>query len=67
MGQVGKVLVPPNEAGRSKVRFVVKGQIVDYLATTDDPLEAGADVMVEEVRGNQVHVSAAPSGLKFSE
>ncbi len=65
LGQVGKVIVPPNDAGRSKVRFRVKGQIVDYLATTDETLEAGASVMVEEVRGNQVHVSAAPSGLKY--
>ncbi len=67
LGQVGKVILPPNEAGRSKVRFRVKGQIIDYLATADDVLEPGASVMVEEVRGEQVHVSAAPAGLEYTE
>jgi membrane protein implicated in regulation of membrane protease activity len=67
LGQVGKVILPPNEAGRSKVRFRVKGQIIDYLATADDTLEPGASVMVEEVRGEQVHVSAAPAGLEYTE
>lgn len=67
LGQVGRVILPPNEAGRAKVRLRVKGQLIDYLATTDGELEAGSSVMVEEVRGNQVHVSPAPSGLKFSE
>lgn len=67
LGQVGRVILPPNEAGRAKVRLRVKGQLVDYLATTDGALDSGAVVMVEEVRGNQVHVSPAPSGLTFSE
>lgn len=66
VGQVGKVLLPPNSSGRAKVRLLVKGQMIDYVATSDDPeLQLGASVLVEEVRGNQVHVSSAPSGLKY--
>ncbi len=68
VGQIGKVLLPPNTAGRAKVRLYVKGQVVDYLATTDDrSLELGTSVLVVEVRGNQLHVSAAPAGLKYSD
>jgi membrane protein implicated in regulation of membrane protease activity len=68
VGQVGKVMLPPNADGRAKVRLLVKGQLVDYLATSDDPsLLSGASVLVEEVRGNEVHVSPAPAGLKYSD
>lgn len=68
VGQLGKVMLPTNTEGRAKVRLRVKGQLIDYLATTDSPLiEPGASVLVEEVRGNQVHVSPAPAGLKYSE
>ena len=68
VGQVGKVLLPPNASGRAKVRLFVKGQIIDYVATTDDKsLEPGTSVLVEELRGNQLHVSAAPAGLKYSD
>jgi membrane protein implicated in regulation of membrane protease activity len=68
IGQVGKVLVPPNSQGHAKVRLVVKGQMIDYVATTDDrSLESGASVLVEELRGNEIHVSPAPAGLKYSD
>jgi membrane protein implicated in regulation of membrane protease activity len=68
VGQVGKVLVPPNSEGHAKVRLVVKGQMIDYVATTDDTtLESGTSVLVEELRGNQIHVSPAPAGLKYSD
>jgi membrane protein implicated in regulation of membrane protease activity len=68
LGQVGRVTLAPNREGRAKVRLRVRGQLVDYVATTDDhKLQAGASVMVEEVRGDEVHVSRAPSGLKYEE
>jgi membrane protein implicated in regulation of membrane protease activity len=69
VGQVGKVLVPPNSQGHAKVRLVVKGQMIDYVATTDDAatLESGASVLVEELRGNEIHVSPAPAGLKYGD
>ncbi len=62
VGQVGRVLVPVERGGRGKVRIQVRGQTVDYLATTDDErLEAGAEVLVAEVRDDEVHVCRAPS------
>lgn len=67
VGQVGKVMLPPNSQGRAKIRLRVKGQMIDYVATTDEQLVAGTSVLVEEVRGEQVHVSAAPAGLKYEE
>lgn len=68
VGQVGKVLVPPNSEGHAKVRLLVKGQMIDYVATSDDAsLEPGSSVLVEELRGNQIHVSPAPAGLSYSD
>jgi membrane protein implicated in regulation of membrane protease activity len=68
VGQVGKVLVPPNSEGHAKVRLLVKGQMIDYVATSDDAsLELGSSVLVEELRGNQIHVSPAPAGLSYSD
>ncbi len=62
VGQVGRVLVPVERGARGKVRIQVRGQTVDYLATTDDErLEAGMDVLVAEVRDDEVHVCRAPS------
>jgi hypothetical protein len=47
---------------------MVKGQMIDYVATSDEAsLELGASVLVEELRGNQVHVSPAPAGLSYSD
>jgi membrane protein implicated in regulation of membrane protease activity len=68
VGQVGRVLIPPNSQGHAKVRLMVKGQMIDYVATSDEAsLELGASVLVEELRGNQVHVSPAPAGLSYSD
>jgi len=62
VGQVGRVLVPVERGARGKVRVQVRGQTVDYLATTDDErLEAGMEVLVAEVRDDEVHVCRAPS------
>lgn len=60
VGQVGRVLVPLTKARRGKIRVELKGQTLDFIASTDDEaLEAGAAVLVEELRGNAVHVSRA--------
>ncbi len=60
VGQVGRVLVPLSRAHRGKIRVELKGQTLDFIASTDDEvLEAGAAVLVEELRGNAVHVSRA--------
>lgn len=50
IGQIGKVLVPCEKGGRGKVRIELKGQTLDFLATTDeDALKAGDLVLVEDV------------------
>jgi membrane protein implicated in regulation of membrane protease activity len=60
VGQLGRVLVPLSKAQRGKIRVELKGQSIDFIASTDDEvLEAGAAVLVEELRGNALHVSRA--------
>ncbi len=61
VGQVGKVLVPCERGGHGKVRLEVRGQSIDYLATTDEEsLSDGELVLVEEVEDGTLHVSKAP-------
>jgi len=64
VGQVGKVMIPLAKGARGKIRIELKGQTVDYVATTDDErLEAGQMVMIEEMRDTTAHVSRAPAEL----
>jgi membrane protein implicated in regulation of membrane protease activity len=62
VGQVGKVLVRCTPQGRGKVRIELRGQTVDFLATTDaDELAEGELALVEEVRDGEVRVARAPA------
>jgi len=64
VGQLGRVLISCRRGERGKVRIELRGQSVDFIATTDeDELEGGARVLVEEVRGGTLHVSRAPAEL----
>ena len=63
VGQIGRVLVPPNESGLAKVRVSVKGAHVDYVARTREALLEGEDVLVEDCDGAEVTVSRAPKEL----
>jgi membrane protein implicated in regulation of membrane protease activity len=64
MGQVGRVLVACEKGRKGKVRLTLRGQIVDFVATTDEQrLAPGAGVIVQEVHAERVHVCAAPSEL----
>jgi membrane protein implicated in regulation of membrane protease activity len=68
VGRVGKVLVPLRKDTRGKVRVEVNGEMIDYLATTDDEeLDAGAEVLVVEVRGESAHVARAPAVFRRDE
>ena len=60
VGQVAKLLIPPSKHGRGKVRVEIRGQTVDLLATSDDQLDAGELVLVEEIREGMAQVSKAP-------
>ena len=62
VGQVGKVLVRCTKQARGKVRIEVRGQTVDYLATTDaEELAEGELVLIEEIRDGEVRVARAPA------
>lgn len=64
IGRTGRVLLEcaPGEVGR--VRIEVQGRSVDRLATTDDGVIArGEQVLVEDVRGDVLHVSKVPPEL----
>jgi membrane protein implicated in regulation of membrane protease activity len=64
VGQVGRVLVACEQGRPGKVRLRVRGQIIDCLATTDEArLAAGTAVVVQELKGERVHVCAVPSEL----
>jgi membrane protein implicated in regulation of membrane protease activity len=64
IGQVGRVLLACEKGKKGKVRLTVRGQIVDVVATTDEPrLEPGSGIIVQEVYAQRVHVCAAPSEL----
>lgn len=67
VGQIGRVLIATNEEGTLKVRVRVRGQLTDYLASSDGALESGVSVLVEDVQGDRLLVSAAPAELKFTE
>jgi membrane protein implicated in regulation of membrane protease activity len=64
VGQLGRVLVACEKGRPGKVRLRVRGQIIDCLATTDEArLVAGTAVVVQELKGERVHVCAVPSEL----
>ena len=64
VGRVGRVLVPSERGVRGKVRVEIKGSSVDYVALSDERLETGEAVIVEECEGGEVVVSKAPKELK---
>ena len=68
VGRVGKVLLPCRKDARGKIRIEVNGQMIDFLATTDEEeLAAGEDVLVVEMRGEEAHVAQAPPSFLESD
>jgi membrane protein implicated in regulation of membrane protease activity len=64
VGQVGRVLVACEKGRRGKVRLKVRGQLIDFLASTDEGrLEPGSVVLVQEVQAENLLVCAAPIEL----
>jgi membrane protein implicated in regulation of membrane protease activity len=62
IGQVGRMLLPCGRERRGKVRVELRGQILDFVATTDeDQIPQNALVLIEEIRGETAHVSPAPA------
>ena len=64
VGREGRLLLPVARAQRGKVRLLVPGSgHMDLLAESDDVdgLDAGADVLIVEIRGNVAIVERAPA------
>jgi membrane-bound ClpP family serine protease len=63
VGRVGRVIVPPNDEGRCKIRVEIKGSTIDYVATASGAVAEGDSVLVEEGEGEALVVSKAPREL----
>lgn len=64
LGQVGRVLVTCGAGRSGKVRLTVRGQTLDFVASTDEAsIEAGRGIIVQEVHAHRLHVCSAPSEL----
>lgn len=63
-GQRARVLVPCARAQKGKIRARIKGQLVDMMATTDEPqIAAGREVLILDVHDDVAHVVTAPEAL----
>lgn len=64
VGHVGRVLLACEKGRRGKVRLNVRGQIIDFIATTEEArLAPGTAVIVQEVHAERLVVCAAPIEL----
>ena len=64
LGQVGRVLVTCGTGRSGKVRLTVRGQTLDFVASTDEAsIEAGRGIIVQEIHAHRLHVCSAPSEL----
>jgi membrane protein implicated in regulation of membrane protease activity len=63
IGREGRLLLPVASAQRGKVRIGAPGGgDVDLVAESDESLDAGAPVLIVEVKGNVAVVARAPAG-----
>ena len=64
VGKVGRVVANCQKGSLGKVRIELSGQVVDFLATTDDAEIARGDaVLVEDMKDGVAHVSKRPADL----
>ena len=64
VGKIGRVLVSPGESARGKVRVELRGQIIDYVAASDERLAEGDVVVIDDFDGGEVRVTKAPKELE---
>lgn len=62
-GRMARVVTPIGEGTRGKIRLEIRGQLVDLVATSETPLEAGADVVVTEIEAGEAQVVRAPRDI----
>lgn len=64
VGKVGRAVASCQKGALGKVRVELSGQVVDFLATTDDDaIERGEAVLVEDMKDGIAHVSKRPADL----
>jgi membrane protein implicated in regulation of membrane protease activity len=64
VGKVGRAVATCQKGSLGKVRIELSGQVVDFLATTDDDEIARGDaVLVEDMKDGVAHVSKRPADL----
>lgn len=64
VGRVGRAVAACQKGSLGKVRIELQGQVVDFLATTDDDeILRGDAILVEDMRDGVAHVSRRPADL----
>jgi len=64
VGKVGRAVAACQKGGLGKVRIELQGQVMDFLATTDDDAIArGEAVLIEDMKDGVAHVSKRPADL----
>ena len=64
VGKIGRVLVTCKQGEVGQIRVELKGQSVDFLATTDEgEIRRGEHVLIEEMCNSTAHVSRRPPEL----
>jgi membrane protein implicated in regulation of membrane protease activity len=64
VGKVGRAVAVCQKGSLGKVRIELSGQVIDFLATTDDDEIARGDaVLVEDMKDGVAHVSKRPADL----
>ncbi len=64
VGRTGRVVATVQKGSLGKVRVELQGQVVDFLATTDDDEIARGDaILIDDMKDGVAHVSRRPTEL----
>ncbi|MBN2724179.1 MAG: NfeD family protein [Deltaproteobacteria bacterium] len=64
LGRTGKIIVPLSPGDNGKIRLVIKGQILDRIAISDDAeFEIGDEATVVKVEDNKVKVISTSKNI----
>lgn len=64
VGRLGRAVATCQKGSLGKVRIELSGQVVDFLATTDeDEIARGDAVLIEDMKDGVAHVSKRPADL----
>jgi len=64
VGKVGRAVAACEKGSLGKVRIELQGQVMDFLATTDDDgIARGEAVLIEDMKEGVAHVSKRPADL----